>query len=133
MASLKLPTTAGEWGFVIVLVALFGGLAFGIIYSQVHLHDMRREQASRDTESNLLVLAEAVRQYQREHGRIEGKLTAMGVPEESLRTRHADFSDEVIVTSDKFSITATLFKFDQPTCTINFAPIGDGHEFVWSE
>ena len=130
---LKLPTNIGEWGFVIVLSVLFMGLAFAIIYSQVHLHDMRETQARQDTESNLFVLAESVRRHYREHGEIKGSLTETGVPEEALETRHARLTDAATINNGLCTITAKLTKFGEPTCTLSFALDSDAHEYHWSD
>lgn len=117
---LKLPTNAGEWGFVIVLSVLFCGLAFGVIYSQVELRAIKREQAYRDTETNLHSLATQVRDYQRKHGQIEETLTAMGIDEEELETRHAIFDDALDVHGNSVVIRATLKKFGRGVLTLKF-------------
>ncbi|MCA8918408.1 MAG: hypothetical protein KDB68_00460 [Planctomycetes bacterium] len=117
---LKLPTNAGEWGFVIVLSVLFCGMAFGVIYSQVELRAIKREQAYRDTETNLHALATQVRDYQRKHGRIEETLTAMGIDEEELETRHAIFDDTFDTHGDNVVIRATLKKYGKGVLTLQF-------------
>lgn len=130
---LKLPTNIGEWGFVIVLSVLFMGLAFAIIYSQIHLHGMRKEQAYRDTESNLYVMAETVRSYQRDHGSVETSLLEMGLPDEALETRHATISESTRLENGMCTISATLLKYGEPTCTLTFSLDNDVHAYTWSE
>ena len=122
---LKLPTNAGEWGFVIVLSALFCGLAFAVIYSQVLLHDMKEEQAVKDTESTLRVLAEQVKQYRKEHGALKERLTEMGIDEEALTTRHATFEDKLDIRKDSVRIEATLKKYGHATYVAEFNPRSD--------
>ncbi|MCA8911242.1 MAG: hypothetical protein KDB82_06035 [Planctomycetes bacterium] len=122
---LKLPTNAGEWGFVIVLTVLFCGLAFAVIYSQVLLHDMKEEQAVRDTESTLRVLAAQVKQYRMDHGELKEKLTDMGIDEEALETRHAIFDDKIDIRKDSVRIQGTLKKYGQVTYVAEFNPKSD--------
>jgi hypothetical protein len=129
---LKLPTNAGEWGFVFVLGLCFSGLAFAVIYSQVHLRNMNREQAVRDTESNLYVIAEHVRRYQQRHGRIEPTLMGMEVPPGALRTRNADISNDVAIDGDGFRLSATLIKYSQPTCQCKASFKEANPEFEWT-
>lgn len=114
---LKLPTNAGEWGFVVVLSILFCGLSFAVIYSQVVLHDIKKEQAVRDTETTLRLLASRVRLYQREHGRIEDTLTAMGIEQEELESRHAKIANELGTRDGSCTITATLKKYGHAVYT----------------
>jgi hypothetical protein len=127
---LKLPTNAGEWGFVIVLSALFCGIAFAVIYSQVLLHDMKEAQALHDTESTLRVLTVQVRQYRLDHGKFKGKLTEMGIDEEALETRHAVFDDDLEISKESVRITATLKKYGQATYVAEFNPKSDAEAKV---
>ena len=118
---------------MIVLSVLFSGLAFAIIYSQVHLHGMREEQALRDTESNLHYVSEVVRQYHREHGKIEDTLTGMELPIDALETRNAQIDDSVRMENGVCVISAKLFKYGEPTCTLTFALDNDAQDFDWSD
>ncbi len=129
---LKLPTNAGEWGFVIVLALCFSGLAFAVIYSQVHLRNMNREQAVHDTESNLFVMAEHVRLYRERHGRIEPTLMGMEVPPGALRTRNADISNQMESDGQGFKLSTTLIKYGQPTCQCKATFKETTPEFEWT-
>ena len=129
---LKLPTNAGEWGFVVVLSILFCGLSFAVIYSQVVLHDIKKEQAVRDTETTLRLLASRVRLYQREHGRIEDTLTAMGIEQEELETRHATFENQLLTDGKTITLKATLLKFSSASCTLTSTSGSEDPEISWS-
>ena len=130
---LKLPTNVGEWGFVIVLSLLFGGLAFAVIYSQVQLHDIKLQQAREDTESNLRVLDAQVRQYYSQHGRVEPKLTQMGIEPDALETRHAKFDDNAVLAAQGFTISARMLKYDNEICTLSFQLDHDEATAAWHD
>jgi len=130
---LKLPTNAGEWGFVIVLTLLFAGLAFGVIYSQVQLHEMKQAQARADTEWVLHAFAERVRQHRQQHGKLPEKLTDCGLPRDALESRHAEFDDEVAVTNGRATLTGRLFKFGGAGCVLVVGPEASADELRWAE
>ncbi|MCA8916995.1 MAG: hypothetical protein KDB90_16515 [Planctomycetes bacterium] len=130
---LKLPTNAGEWGFVIVLFVLFCGLATAVIYSQVQLHDMKLEQAKQDTEAKLQLLSEQVREYHDRTGKVEDSLTEMGVTPAALETRNADISPEVGRSGYHFTLVAELKKFDRPRCTLTFASDNVRSSISWTD
>ncbi|MCB9894488.1 MAG: hypothetical protein H6839_08560 [Planctomycetes bacterium] len=129
---LKLPTNAGEWGFVIVLTVLFGGLAFGVIYSQIQLHDMKFEQARQDTEIHLRRMADQVRDYHQRTGKLEDELTAMGIDPADLETRNAVISPKVQAHGGLFDLHAELKKFGGARCSVAYEIDGTQSTAAWA-
>ncbi|MCB9933970.1 MAG: hypothetical protein H6841_11170 [Planctomycetes bacterium] len=56
----------------------------------------------------------------------------MGVPKEALETRHAVFDDQVESDGKRFTLRATLVKYDQPVCQCSAGFDDSTPEFQWS-